>query len=187
MRVRNFREVDISDIYTIQQAAHLRDALPVVGEEELRAALLDPLATAAENIFVITDDDDELQTWGEAGMLIGLEGPIIGYTWVRYLHDHEGHHFRCTGAVLPDERGKGAGRALLISALNRARYLATDIDTGTAEENEEIYFEVVFPVREQADSVLTTICELQWGRRESVYVGTAGTAMVDIYRRALEY
>lgn len=184
MRVRNFREEDIPALFVVQREAREQDGLAVVTEEEQRAWLLDPQVAASENIFVLTDDDDELQTWGQAGTLEGIEGPIIGYTWVHVWHDAEGYHLRCEGAVLPAERGRSAGRALLVSALNRARFLATDFEFEAELEGEPIYFEVLLPAREQVTSQLATAYELQ--RVEGAVSESQGNACRwNLYRRLL--
>ncbi|BCL84348.1 hypothetical protein ccbrp13_68130 [Ktedonobacteria bacterium brp13] len=184
MRVRNFREEDAPALLAVRQIANTYDGLPVPTEAENLAWLQDPQIAASENIFVITDDDDELQTWGQAGTLEGIEGLIIGYTWIHMLCEVDGYHLLCEGAVLPVERGRNAGRALLVSVLNRARYLAEDFEFEAESADVPIYFEVLFPARANAASRLATKCELK--RVEDATVKErGGTSGVDLYRRVL--
>jgi GNAT superfamily N-acetyltransferase len=183
MRVRNFREEDAPALLAVRQIANTYDGLPVPTEAENLAWLQDPQTAAYENIFVITDDDDELQTWGQAGTLEGIEGLIIGYTWI-HLYDSDGYHLLCEGTVLPVERGRNAGRALLVSVLNRARYLAEDFEFEAESAAIPIYFEVLFPARATTASRLATKCELT--RVEDATVKErGGTSGVDLYRRML--
>lgn len=184
MRVRNFREEDAPALLAVRQRASAYDGLSVPTEAENLAWLQDPQTVASENIFVITDDDDELQTWGQAGTLEGIEGMIIGYTWLHMFRAVDGYHLLCEGTVLPVERGRNAGRALLVSALNRARYLAEDFEFEAESEGLPIYFEALFPARATATSRLATKCELE--RAEDATVEEKGGASgVDLYRRKL--
>ncbi|HEX3642686.1 MAG TPA: hypothetical protein VHV10_15480, partial [Ktedonobacteraceae bacterium] len=69
MRIRNFRPEDIPTLIYIQQAAAQADKSVKMSEEELAIWLLADTVDASSNAFVITDDDDELNTWGQAGTL----------------------------------------------------------------------------------------------------------------------
>jgi hypothetical protein len=80
MRIRNFHTEDMPVLVSIQQAAAEADERPALSEDAFIAWLIDAEVDANANAFVITDDDDELNTWGQAGTLEGIEGEIIGYT-----------------------------------------------------------------------------------------------------------
>ncbi|GCE02922.1 GNAT family N-acetyltransferase [Dictyobacter aurantiacus] len=160
MRIRYFRPGDISTIINIRQAAAIADRIPTTSEEAFTAWFLAPEREAQANAFVMTDDDDELLTWGQAGTLEGIEGEIVGYTIVECLRDAEGYHLRCRGAVHPEHRRRGAGRALLVGALNRARLLASDFEFEAEAEGVPIYFEALLPGADQASSQLAVKCDL---------------------------
>src|SRR5450432_210336 len=122
MRIRTFHYEDMPTLIEIEQQAALADGRKA--RPDFAAWLTTPEHDPLSNIFVITDDDDEINTWGQAGTLEGIEGEIVGYTLVQELQDQEGYHLLCRGAVAPAQRRRNAGRALLICALNRARALA---------------------------------------------------------------
>ena len=159
MRIRNYRPEDLPTLVQIQQATLLVDGgdpTPAI-EAWLRDAETDVRADA----FVITDDDDELNTWGQAGTLDGIEGEIVGYTTVTLRQDPDAYHFLCRGAVHPQQRQRGAGRLLLVGALNRARSLGAEFEYEAEQAGVALYFEVLFPTRESTRSRLTEKCELQ--------------------------
>jgi GNAT superfamily N-acetyltransferase len=116
---------------------------------------------AVSNAVVITDDDDELNPWGQAGTLDGLQGEIVGYTVVELHQDANGYHLLCKGAVHPDYRRRNAGRALIMSALNRAHTLAAEFEFEAEEAGYPIYFEALFPVRDPASARLAAKCEME--------------------------
>ncbi|WP_338251467.1 GNAT family N-acetyltransferase [Dictyobacter halimunensis] len=161
MRIRYFRPGDISTIISIRQASAIADRIPAMSEEAFIAWFLDPDREAQANAFVMTDDDDELLTWGQAGTLEGIEGEIVGYTILECLRDAEGYHLRCRGAVHPEHRCRGAGRALLAGALNRARLLASDFEFEAEAEGVPIYFEAFLPAADPASSHLAVKCDLE--------------------------
>ncbi|HTI15591.1 MAG TPA: GNAT family N-acetyltransferase [Dictyobacter sp.] len=146
MRVRTFRAEDVTTLYQIHLAAAHRDTYQTMDEQVFSDWITDPQLDACSNIFVLTDDDDELQTWGQAGTLEGIEGEIIGYTVVQCFFEADCYHFRCIGAVHPDHRRKGAGNALLICALNRMHGMEAEVDSGAIEQS--IYFEVLLPAQD---------------------------------------
>lgn len=124
MRIRTFHYEDMPTLVEIErQAAQADGRTP---HENFAAWLIGPELDAFSNVFVITDDDDELIIWGQAGTLEGIEGEIVGYTLVQVRQDEEGYHLLCQGTVAPAHRRRNAGRALLICALNRARVLAEE-------------------------------------------------------------
>lgn len=161
MYVRPFRQEDIPALLLIQRAAAQVDGPIGTSERELEEWLSDPARDAASNAFVITDDSDEMPTWGQGDTLEGREGEILGYTCVQGEEDAEGYHITCLGAVHPQWRRQHAGRALLICALNRAYLLATEYE---AEHQEcPIYFAVLLPRNNASAASLAAKCELSPG------------------------
>ena len=160
MRIRNFRSEDIPTLIHIQQAAAQVDRSVKMGEGEFAAWFLADIVDALSNAFVITDDDDELNTWGQAGTLEGIEGEIAGYTLVQLCRDRNGYHLRSQGAVHPQYRRRNAGRALLICALNRARLVAAEFEFEAEQEGISVYFEAWLPIDDPASDRLAAKCEM---------------------------
>ena len=160
MRIRNFRTEDIPTLVYIQQAAAQVDRSVKMSEGEFAAWLLANTVDALSNAFVITDDDDELNTWGQAGTLEGIEGETVGYTLVQLYRDREGYHLRSQGAVHPQHRRRNAGRALLICALNRARLVAAEFEFEAEQEGIPVYFEAWLPFNDPASDRLAAKCEM---------------------------
>ncbi len=177
MRIRNYRPEDLPTLVQIQQlAAHVDGYdIPQTVEEQLTQ----PETDARSNVFVITDDDDELNTWGQAGTLDGIEGEIVGYTTLTLHQDFEAYHFLCQGAVHPQQRQRGAGRLLLVGALNRARILAADFEFEAEQEGIPIYFEALLPIRNTTASRLMEKCEMQAVKQKK-------QNGMQLYRRDLE-
>jgi GNAT superfamily N-acetyltransferase len=178
MRIRNFRQGDIARLVQIQQLA-----AEVDGAEAMRAAdfgqwLMQPELEAEFNVFVITDDDDELNAWGQAGTLEGLEGETVGYTVLQFRRSQHSYHFLCQGAVHPLYRRQNAGFALLICALNRVHMLTSEFEFEAELAGHPIYFEALLPVRDAASERLARKCEMQ-PADERVLEG------MKLYRRAL--
>src|SRR5260370_31034059 len=123
MRIRNYRQGDIPTLAHIQQLASAADAREPISTTDFETWLTQPELEAETNVFVITDDD-ESNEWGQGGTLEGVEGEIIGYTVLQLRYSRHAYHFLCEGAVHPAHRQRGAGRALLICALNRVRTLS---------------------------------------------------------------
>jgi hypothetical protein len=154
MRIRNFRVGDISALTLIQQAAALEDQCISMSADDFFSWLRDPALDSANNVFVMTDDDDELLTWGQGGTLEGIEGEIIGYTVLHCQQDAQGYHLLCQGAVHPDQRRRHAGSALLGSALNRARLISTEFEFEAELAGLACYFEALLPVADEASRYL---------------------------------
>ena len=159
MRIRNYRAEYLQAIAQIQQAAAEIDGTAVKSEADLEIWLQELEAEA--NAFVVTDDDDELNPWGQAGTLDGLEGEVAGYTVVQLVRNQSGYHFLCQGTVHPHYRRQNAGRTLLVGALNRARLLASDFEFEAEEEGISIYFEALFPVEDPGAVHLAAKYEMQ--------------------------
>jgi len=160
MRIRNYRLENLPTIIQIRQAA-LQTDNSTVPQPSIEAWLTNTAMDALANAFVITDDDDELNSWGQAGTLDGLEGEVAGYTTLTLFRDKDGYHFLCQGAVHPQQRGQGAGRLLLVGALNRARILAAEFEFEAEQEDIPIYFEALLPARDTPSSHLAEKCEMQ--------------------------
>ena len=178
MRIRNYRWEYLPTLVQIQQEAARFDETVVRSEEEFVACLDDPELDAASNVFVMTDDDDELMLWGQAGTLEGIEGEIVGYTIVQLRQDEQGYHLLCEGAVLPAHRRQHAGRALLVGAMNRARVLADEFEFEAEQEGVPVYFEALLPCNDPASSYLAAKYEM-YPTEESTPAG------MQLYRREL--
>src|SRR5712692_5770689 len=149
MRIRNYRQGDVEMLEYIQQLAAKADGTRAIDRHDFEVWLLKPELEARFNVFVITDDD-ESNEWGQGGTLEGVEGEIIGYTVLQLRYSRHGYHFLCEGAVHPAHRQRGAGRALLICALNRARTWSADFEFEAEEKGHPIYFEALLPLRDPA-------------------------------------
>src|SRR5690348_3225258 len=128
MRIRRYRQEDLPSLIHIHRAAASADHTETMGYAEFEDWFTNPEVDALSNAVVITDDDDELNTWGQAGTLDGLQGEIVGYTVVQLRQDTDAYHLLCQGAVHPDYRRHNAGRALMMAALNRAHTLAAELE-----------------------------------------------------------
>lgn len=145
MRIRTYRPGDAAFLCTIQQKAARVDGLVPMAEAAFAQILAQAVARPGYNVFLLTDDDDELNTWGQGETLEGLEGEVIGYTILQLVQDERAYALRCQGAVLPEHRGRGVGHALLLCALNHARIQALDLAPQANQEDLPIYFEVALP------------------------------------------
>ena len=180
MRIRNYRPEDLPTLVQIQQSAAYVDGYDVSGPEiSIERQLTQSEIDARSNVFVITDDDDELNTWGQAGTLDGIEGEIVGYTMLTLHQDTDAYHFLCQGAVYPQQRQRGAGRLLLVGALNRARILAADFEFEAEQNGIPVYFEALLPLRNTTTSRLVAKCEM-YAVDGAKYNG------MQLYRRDLE-
>jgi len=110
---------------------------------------------------LITEDDDDLSEWGQAGTLGGLEGEAAGYTILQRRRSHHAYHFLCVGAVLPQQRRRGAGYALLRSALNNARVRIFEFEYEARQQGQPVYFEVLLPESDPASESLAAQFEMQ--------------------------
>ncbi len=179
MRIRNYRPEDLPALVQIQQEASLVDGNTFARvEASIETWLTNKAMDARSNVFVITDDDDDVNTWGQAGTLDGTEGELVGYTTLTLYEDTQAYHFLCQGAVHPEYRQQGAGRLLLVGALNRARIMAAEFEFEAEQEGRAIYFEGVLPLRKTVSSRLTEKCELR-------AVGEEPENGMRLYRREL--
>ncbi|HLX57595.1 MAG TPA: GNAT family N-acetyltransferase [Ktedonobacteraceae bacterium] len=161
MRIRRYRPGDIATLAHIQQQAAQADSLTPLSEADFEQWLAQPELQAESNVFLITDDDDELNGWGQADTLDGLEGEVVGYTVMQLRRSQHAYHFLCEGAVLPEQRRRGAGFALLISALNNARVRIFEFEFEARQESYAIYFEALLPENDPASPGLAAQCEMQ--------------------------
>lgn len=178
MRIRNFHLEDTPTLVHIQHVASEVDKSTAMSEADFINWISSPEIDADSNAFVITDDDDEMNTWGQAGTLEGIEGEIIGYTVLRVRQDQEAYHLYCQGTVHPQHRRRNAGRALIICALNRAHLIASDFEFEAEQVGMPIYFEALFPLSDPSSVHLAAKCEMQ-KTTLPVFDG------LQLYRRAL--
>ena len=161
MRIRNYRQGDVPTLILIQQIAAQTDHVDLMSEIDFEDWLAQPELEAGSNIFLITDDDDELNSWGQGDVLDGLEGEVVGFTVLQLRRSQHAYHFLCEGAVLPQHRRRGAGQALLICALNHARIRASEFEFEAQQQGFPIYFEVLLPMNDPASESLAAQCEMQ--------------------------
>lgn len=161
MRIRNFRQIDIPRLVQIQQMAAEVDGTEAMNAADFEEWLLQPELEADFNVFVITDDDDELNEWGQAGTLEGLEGETVGYTVLQFRRSQHSYHFLCSGAVHPLYRRQNAGFALLVCALNRVHMLSSEFEFEAEQAGHPIYFEAILPERDASSERLARKCEMQ--------------------------
>lgn len=161
MRIRHYRVEDMSTLIQLSQLAAQTDETEMKSEAELIAWFTDPHLEPTANIFVIRDDDDELNTWGQAGTLDGVEGEIVAYTVLQLEQRENAYHFVCHGTVHPDHRGRHAGRILLVGGLNRARMVAAEFEFEAEQAGHPIYFEALLPRHDPTAPYLAAKCEMQ--------------------------
>src|SRR5579864_5470435 len=161
MRIRRYRPGDIPTLAHIQQQAAQVDGVAPVSEADFEQWLAQPELQAPTNVFLITDDDDDLNEWGQAGTLDGLEGEAVGYTILQLRRSHHAYHFLCEGAVLPQQRRRGAGYALLMSALNNTRVRIFEFEYEARQQGQPVYFEALLPERDPASENLAAQFEMQ--------------------------
>jgi GNAT superfamily N-acetyltransferase len=160
MRIRRYRPGDIPTLAHIQQQAAQADGATPMSEADFEQWLAQPELQAATNVFLITDDDDDLNEWGQAGTLDGLEGEAVGYTVLQLRRSRLAYHFLCEGAVLPRQRRRGAGYALLMSALNNARVRIFEFEFEARRQGHPVYFEVLLPENDPASESLAAQFEM---------------------------
>jgi ribosomal protein S18 acetylase RimI-like enzyme len=160
MRIRNYRQGDIPTLVYIQQLAAQADNVDSMSMADFEEWLAQPEIQAGSNIFLITDDDDDLNNWGQGDVLDGLEGEVVGYIVLQLRRSNHAYHFLCEGAVLPQHRRRGAGQALLICALNHARLCASEFEFEAQQQGFQIYFEAILPVRDPASESLAAKCDM---------------------------
>jgi N-acetylglutamate synthase-like GNAT family acetyltransferase len=161
MRIRTYRSGDIPTLVDIQQTAAQCDGLVATTEAELEQLLAQAMRRSGYNVFLITDDDDEINTWGQGETLEGIEGEVVGYAILQLDKSSHAYHIRSQGAVLPEQRQRGAGHALLLCALNHARMQAINIVTEARQQGLPIYFEVELPERDPTTEALARLFELE--------------------------
>ncbi|MEO8973695.1 MAG: hypothetical protein ABI406_19055 [Ktedonobacteraceae bacterium] len=161
MRIRNFRENDMPRLVQIQQLAADVDGTEAMNAMDFEEWLLQPELEVDFNVFVITDDDDELNEWGQAGTLEGLEGETVGFTVLQFRRSQHAYHFLCSGAVHPLYRRQNAGFALLICALNRVHMLSSEFEFEAEQAGQPVYFEALLPVQDDSSERLARKCEMQ--------------------------
>jgi hypothetical protein len=161
MRIRNYRQGDILTLVHIQHLAAQADSVESMSIADFEDWFAQPELQAESNIFLITDDDDELNNWGQGDVLDGLEGEVVGYTVLQLRRSHHAYHFLCEGAILPQHRKRGAGQALLICALNHARLLASEFEFEAQQQGFLIYFEALLPVDDPASESLAEKFEMR--------------------------
>ncbi|HVB75299.1 MAG TPA: GNAT family N-acetyltransferase [Ktedonobacteraceae bacterium] len=164
MRIRRYRPGDIPTLAHIQQRAAEADGVSPLSEADFEQWFSQPELQAESNVFLITDDDDDLNEWGnewgQAGTLDGLEGEAVGYTVLQLRRSHHAYHFLCEGTVLPEHRRRGAGYSLLISALNNVRMRIFEFEFEARQQEHAIYFEALLPANDPASPNLAALCEL---------------------------
>lgn len=160
MRIRNYRIGDIPALVHIQQQAAQVDGTQPLSTQDFEEWFAQPELEPEHNVFVITDDND-LNYWGQGETLEGVEGEIIGYTVVQFRRSEHAYHFLCEGAVHPEHRRRNAGRALLISALNRVRIWGMEVAYEAEQQGYPLYFEALLPLRDAASENLAAKCEMQ--------------------------
>ena len=161
MRIRYYRLGDISSLLHIQQLVAQADNVDSMSIADFEEWLAQPELQAGSNIFLITDDDDDLNNWGQGDVLDGIEGEVVGYTVLQMRRSHHAYHFLCEGAVLPQHRRCGAGQALLICALNHARLRASEFEFEAQQQGIPIYFEALLPVGDPASASLAAKCDMR--------------------------
>lgn len=161
MRIRTYRPGDISILVDIQRKAALFDSLEALSEADFAQLLAQSAMRSGYNVFLITDDDDELNTWGQGETLEGVEGEVVGYTILQLFKSPDAYHIRSYGAVLPEQRQRGAGHALLLCALNHGRMQAIDVMNEARQQGLPIYFEVELPEHEPTTRQLAHLFELE--------------------------
>ncbi len=161
MRIRNYRQGDIPTLVHIQQLAAQASHADAMSEADFEEWLTQPELEGGANVFLITDDDDDLNSWGQGDVLDGLEGEVVGYTVLQLHRSQHAYHFLCEGAVLPEYRGRGAGQSLLICALNHARIRASEFEFEAQQQGHPIYFEALLPVEDPVSESLAAKCDLR--------------------------
>src|ERR1700694_2731890 len=98
MRIRRYRPGDISTLAHIQQLVAEADGVEAMSAADFEVWLAQPELQADANVFLITDDDDALNEWGQAGTLDGLEGEAVGYNVLQVRRSQPASDFLCEGA-----------------------------------------------------------------------------------------
>ncbi len=168
MRIRRYRPGDIATLAHIQQQAAQTDGIAPMTEADFEQWLAQPELQPATNVFLITDDDDDLNEWGQAGTLDGLEGEAVGYTILQLRRSHHAYHFLCEGTVAPQHRRRGAGYALLMSALNNVRVRIFEFEYEARQQEQPIYFEALLPESDPASESLAVQFEMLSAKEQTL-------------------
>lgn len=142
----------------LQQLAAQTDHTEIMSSTDFEQWFATPELKAEHNVFVATDDD-ESNRWGQAETLEGIEGEVVGYTVVQLRQNAQAAHFLCVGTVHPQHRQRGIGLALLICALNRARFRAVGLMFAGKKEP-MAYFEAALPLHDSHAEHLAAKCDL---------------------------
>jgi ribosomal protein S18 acetylase RimI-like enzyme len=162
MRIRHYRIGDLPTLLELQNTTALADGLEVLSEQDFKHLLAaNPEMRSGYRIFLMTDDDDDLNTWGQGESYDGPEGEAIGYAILTARKSVEGYHFICQGGVLPAHRQRGGGYALLLCALNHARLHALDILVEARRTGLPVYFETLLPEQDPSSATLANYFELE--------------------------
>ena len=154
MRIRYYRQGDIPTLAHIQQLAAQADNVDSMSIVDFEEWLLKPELEDGSNVFLLTDDDDDLNNWGQGDVLDGIEGEVVGYTVLQMRRSHHAYHFLCEGAVIPQHRRCGAGQALLFCSLNHARLCASEFEFEAQQQSFPMYFEALLPIEDSASKRL---------------------------------
>lgn len=161
MRIRTYRSGDIPILVHVQHQAAAFDGLAPLSEADFALLLERSIRRTGYNVFLLTDDDDELNTWGQGESLEGVEGEVVGYTILQLSKSEDAYHFHCHGTILPEYRSLGAGHGLLLCALNHARLQSLDVRADARRQGIPIYFEVPLPDGDPAAQRLARDFELE--------------------------
>src|SRR5258708_8615323 len=101
MRIRNYRQGDIPTLVHIQRLAAQNDKVDTITEVDFEEWLAQPELEGESNVFLITDDHDDLNDWGQGGTLDGLEGEVVDYTVLQLRRSPHTYHFLSQYTVLP--------------------------------------------------------------------------------------
>ena len=178
MRIRNYRSGDIPTLVHVQHIAAAFDGLELMSEADFANLLDRSITRRGYNVFLLTDDDDELNTWGQGESLDGLQGEVVGYTILQLSESEHAYHFRCHGTILPEQRSRGGGHGLILCALNHARLQSLDFIAEARQRGTPIYFEVPLPDEDGAAQRLAGDFELE-------NTGTQVQAHLLLYRTEL--
>lgn len=161
MRIRTYRPGDIPILAHVQQAAAAFDGLEPMSEADFVQLLDRSITRSGYNVFLLTDDDDELNTWGQGDTLDGLQGEVVGYTILQLHKSERAYSFRCHGTVLPEQRGRGGGHGLILCALNHARMQSIDFIAEARQRDIPVYFKVPLLAGDAASECLARDLELE--------------------------
>jgi GNAT superfamily N-acetyltransferase len=161
MRIRTYRSGDIPILVHVQHIAAAFDGLEPLNEADFATLLDRSFTRRGYNVFLLTDDDDEQNTWGQGESLEGVEGEVVGYTILQMSASEEAYHFRCHGTILPEYRSRGAGHGLILCALNHARLQSLDFVAQARQQGTPIYFEVPLPANHGGAERLASDFELE--------------------------